>query len=55
MGNDKPTRRKRSAEAEMSAVSQGRHENHCKICSHPQREEIEQAFVTWTSPAMKHL
>jgi hypothetical protein len=50
MGNGKPSRRKLSGEARTSAVSQGRHEYHCTICSHPKREEIEQAFVTWTSP-----
>ena len=32
-------------------VSQGRHEARCLICSHPQREEIEQEFVAWVSPA----
>ena len=38
--------------AEMAApVSQGRHETQCTICSHVKREEIEQAFVNWTSPA----
>jgi len=50
MGNGKPTRRKLSGEARTSAVSQGRHEYHCTICSHPKREEIEQAFLTWDSP-----
>jgi hypothetical protein len=29
----------------------GRHSNNCKICSHPKREEIEQDFVNWRSPA----
>jgi len=32
-------------------VNRGRHEHQCRICSHPQRDEIEQAFVTWISPA----
>src|ERR1700678_3498801 len=49
-GNDKPSQKKLKGEARTSAVSQGRHEYHCKICSHPKREEIEQAFLTWTSP-----
>lgn len=31
-------------------VSQGRHEARCRICSHLQREEIEQEFVAWVSP-----
>lgn len=26
-----------------------RHESHCKICVHPQREEIEAAFIIWKS------
>ncbi len=29
----------------------GRHEHGCKICAHPQREEIEDAFISWRSPA----
>jgi hypothetical protein len=24
-----------------------RHESHCKICAHPQRAEIERAFIDW--------
>jgi len=47
---DKSTQRKAKGEAETSIVSQGRHEFHCRICCHPKREEIDQAFVTWTSP-----
>ncbi len=31
-------------------VSHGRHEYQCSICSHPQRAEIEEAFVNWISP-----
>jgi hypothetical protein len=26
-----------------------RHKSHCKICAHPQREEIEAAFIDWAS------
>jgi hypothetical protein len=33
------------------AVSKGRHEAQCCICSHPRREEIEQTFVNWASVA----
>jgi hypothetical protein len=29
----------------------GRHQAECQICRHEQREEIERAFVNWTSPA----
>lgn len=32
-------------------VSRGRHEQNCGICKHPRREDIEQAFVSWRSPA----
>ena len=32
-------------------ISPGRHEYHCTICSHAKREEIELAFVNWSSPA----
>ena len=28
----------------------GRHKRYCKICSHENREEIEQDFITWKSP-----
>ena len=35
---------------EVKPTSPGRHEYHCRICSHCKREEIEQAFVTWNSP-----
>lgn len=27
-----------------------RHARKCKICSHPEREEIEQAYLSWTPP-----
>lgn len=26
-----------------------RHEAHCRICRHPRRPEIDQAFLEWTS------
>src|SRR3954464_11905905 len=32
-------------------VNQGRDEYHCQVCTHARREEIELAFVNWTSPA----
>lgn len=32
-------------------VNKGRHEHQCRICSHPKRDEIEQAFIAWVSPA----
>jgi hypothetical protein len=31
--------------------SLGRHARGCRICGHPQRQEIEGAFVSWESPA----
>lgn len=35
----------------MKRVNLGRHKRCCTVCSHPQREEIERAFVNWTSVA----
>jgi hypothetical protein len=32
-------------------VSLGRHRRTCTICAHPERFEIEQAFIAWASPA----
>lgn len=32
------------------AVSRGRHEQHCTICKHPDRESIEREFIAWRSP-----
>jgi hypothetical protein len=34
----------------VKPASPGRHEYHCRVCSHAKRAEIEQAFVTWNSP-----
>ncbi|HET7442523.1 MAG TPA: hypothetical protein VFJ47_14565 [Terriglobales bacterium] len=31
-------------------VSQARHQAQCTVCAHPERAEIEQAFVNWVSP-----
>jgi hypothetical protein len=43
--------KKRANRVAENPVSRGRHEHQCRICSHPKRDEIEQAFVAWTSPA----
>jgi hypothetical protein len=32
-------------------VSFGRHKRTCSVCRHPQREEIEAAYIGWRSPA----
>ena len=49
----KATHSGRSAPSEpTSSVSRGRHEYWCKVCSHPQREEIEHGFINWMSPAV---
>src|SRR5215469_16413336 len=32
-------------------VSQGRHETNCKVCNHPERQAIENEFVSWKSPS----
>jgi hypothetical protein len=34
-----------------SVVSLGRHAHQCTICSHPQLDEIDLAFVNWASPS----
>ena len=31
-------------------VNLGRHEQNCKICKHPERENIERDFIAWRSP-----
>jgi hypothetical protein len=28
----------------------GRHESGCRVCAHPQRQEIENDFISWKSP-----
>lgn len=33
------------------SISNGRHEQNCSICAHPEREEIERAFCEWKSGA----
>src|SRR6267142_402818 len=30
-------------------TSRARHENYCKVCSHPSKEEIEQEWTDWGS------
>jgi hypothetical protein len=41
----------RNSKASHSAVPNlGRHESGCKVCAHPQREEIERDFISWVSP-----
>jgi hypothetical protein len=40
----------RKGETKKTA-SIGRHQKNCTVCAHPQREEIEAAFVSWQSPA----
>jgi hypothetical protein len=32
-------------------VSLGRHQHNCAVCAHPDRQEIEEGFVGWQSPA----
>ncbi len=33
------------------SISLGRHKRQCTVCAHPQRKEIEEAFISWRSPA----
>ena len=34
-----------------AAPNLARHERGCRICAHPRRQEIEQDFIAWSSPA----
>jgi hypothetical protein len=38
-------------QVDKESSSLGRHEHHCTVCTHAKREEIDLAFVNWTSPA----
>ena len=40
----------RRALAQDRPVSLGRHKRNCSICSHPERDAIEQSFLHWHSP-----
>ncbi len=42
---------KKANKADEIPVNRGRHEHQCRICSHSKRDEIEQAFIAWVSPA----
>src|SRR5271157_114426 len=42
---------KQTREDRENPVSRGRHEHQCRICSHPKRDEIEESFIAWVSPA----
>jgi hypothetical protein len=39
----------KSSRKQSTPVNPGRHEYHCTICSHAKCEEIERAFLNWTS------
>ena len=47
----KPTdnRRKVSHSENEKPINPGRREHQCTLCSHAQREEVERAFLNWTS------
>ncbi len=45
------SKRKPEGEVGEKPVSRGRHEHQCRICSHPKRDDIDQAFIGWISPA----
>lgn len=48
---NKSKRSQKVPRPEEKCVSKGRHEFHCTICSHAQREEIDRAFVNWGKPS----
>jgi hypothetical protein len=50
MKADKPSRKTGTGTAGGQVINQARHEAHCTVCAHPERAEIEQAFVNWVSP-----
>jgi hypothetical protein len=39
------------AQHRKAPVNLGRHKRTCSVCAHKQREEIENAFISWRSPA----
>ena len=45
-----PTSAARRALAVDRPVNLGRHKRNCSICSHPERDTIEQSFLHWHSP-----
>jgi hypothetical protein len=56
MNSQKPDRKKASENRgnvrhseNNKPINPGRHEYHCTICSHAQRDEVERAFLNWTS------
>ena len=58
MNSQKPGRKKPSENrgnvrhtVNKKPVNPGRHEYHCTICSHAQRDEVERAFLNWNSPS----
>jgi len=44
-------RNKKQSSREATRPNLARHEFGCRICGHPQREEIERDFASWKSPA----
>lgn len=50
MQANKPSRKTGRRAAGKQVINQTRHEAHCTVCAHPERAEIEQAFVNWVSP-----
>jgi hypothetical protein len=50
MAQKKKSRKTDQSSKPMQAVNPGRHEYHCKVCSHAERRDIEEAFISWVSP-----
>ena len=50
MAQKKKSRKTDQSSKPMPAVNLGRHEYHCKLCSHAERRDIEEAFINWVSP-----
>ncbi len=43
--------KKQATKVGENPVNRGRHEHQCRICAHPHRADIEEAFVNWVSTA----
>jgi hypothetical protein len=42
--------KKQLKDKEGGSVKIGRHESQCTVCSHPQRQEIEELWIGWYNP-----
>jgi len=50
-GSRTATKKRSKSIQPTEQANRGRHEYHCGVCKHPERESIERDFVAWKSPA----